>query len=84
MLVEASKPIAGMEPARSLTIEDAVALARRRVVNRTLKAGAASFQTLGATTGLEARVLRATLDSLIEDEQVVRLTSGRLERFQLA
>jgi hypothetical protein len=84
MLVEASKPIAGKEPARSLTIEDAVALARRRVVNRTLKAGAASFQTLGATTGLEARVLRATLDSLIEDEQVVRLTSGRLERFQLA
>jgi hypothetical protein len=85
LLVKASQPIpiAGMEAARSLTTGDAVALARRYAVERTLNAGPASLQTLGATTGIEARALRARLDSLIEKGRVVRLLSGRLERFQL-
>jgi hypothetical protein len=83
MLDEASNPIAGMEPARSLRIEDAVALARRRAVQRALRVGPASFQTLGASTGLDARALWTTLDSLLKKEEVIRLTSGRLERFQL-
>jgi hypothetical protein len=83
LLVEASKPIAEAEYPRSLTMRDAIAKARVRVVERTLRGGASSLQTLSAMTGLEVGVLSATLDSLTEEGRVVRLSSGRLERFQL-
>ena len=83
LLVEASKPITEGEYPRSLTMRDAIVSARVSVVERTLKAGAASLQTLSAIIGLEEGVLSATLESLIERERVVRLSSGRLERFQL-
>lgn len=83
MAHEASKPVAGLEPARSLTVGDAVALARRRAVERTLSAGPASFQTLAAVTGIEVRALSSTLRALMDEQAVVRLTAGRLERFQL-
>ena len=83
LLVEASKPITAGKYPRSLTMADAIALARVRVIERTLQAGAASLQTLSAITGIEEGVLSATLDALIKKEIVVRLSSGRLERFQL-
>ncbi len=83
LLIEASKPIAGEEPARGLRMADAVSLARQRAIERRLKEGPASQQTLGAMTGLDAQVLAAILDSMIKDKHVVRLTSGRLERYQL-
>jgi hypothetical protein len=81
LLRDASQPIAGEEPALSLKMEHAVALARRRAVERRLKEGPASLLTLGAMTGLNAQVLDATLRELIEDQKVVRLASGRLERY---
>ena len=84
LLVEASQAVAGEESARSLTIEDALSTARRRAVARALRSGSASFQTLGAKTGIEAHVLWATLDSLLREEKVVRRTAGRLERYQLS
>ena len=84
LLVEACQPVGGEETARSLTIEDALSTARRRAVARALRSGSASFQTLGAKTGIEAQILWATLDSLLRDEKVVRRTAGRLERYQLS
>src|SRR5262249_9583943 len=66
LLVGASKPIVKVKSARSLTMVDALTLARKRVVERTLQDGAASLQTLGAITGLEVRVLSSTLDALIK------------------
>ena len=84
LLIEASQPIdARKKPPHSLTLQDAVALARRRAVERRLKEGPASLPTLGAMTGLDAQVLDATLRELIDDHKVVRLASGRLERYQL-
>jgi hypothetical protein len=38
------------------------------------------LQTLGAMTGLDAQVLTETLRKM---DNVIRLTSGRLERYQL-
>ena len=83
LLVEAAQPIPGTKGARGLTMESAIALARRRLVEQTLQEGAASLQTLSAITGLEGRVLSAILEPMIKGELVVRLATGRLERFQL-
>lgn len=79
LLIAASKEIAKAKPARSLTMADAVSLARQRAVERRLREGPASLQTLGAMTGLDAQVLAAMLDSMTN---VIKLTSGRLERYQ--
>ncbi len=68
---------------RALTIEDAIEAARRRLVEKTLKDGPSSLQTLSAITGLEGRVLSSILEPLIKKGKVVRLATGRLERFQL-
>ncbi len=68
---------------RALTITDAIELARRRLVEKTLKDGPSSLQTLSAITGLEGRVLSSILEPLIKKGHVVRLATGRLERFQL-
>lgn len=83
LLVEAGKPVPGTKAARGLTMESAIALARRRLVERTLEEGAASLQTLSAITGLQGLVLSGILEPMIKDERVVRLATGRLERFQL-
>jgi len=69
--------------ARVLTMEDAIESARTLLVKNTLKDGPSSLQTLSAITGLEGRVLFSTLDPLMKNGEVVRLASGRLERFQL-
>lgn len=82
-LLEAAEPVPGTKAARGLTMESAVALARRHLVERTLEDGPASLQTLSAITGLEGRVLSAILEQMKEEERVVRLATGRLERFQL-
>ncbi len=83
LLLDASHPIAGVEGARALTMKDAVAQARRRAVERGLKEGPASLPTLGAMTGLDAHVLDTTLRQLIDGQTVVKLASGRFERYQL-
>lgn len=79
LLVDASEAIGGTK-ARKLTIEAAVKLARQRLVAKTLKEGPASLQTLSAITGLEGRIVSSILQ---QDGFAVRLSGGRLERFQL-
>ncbi len=83
LLLEAGQPVPGTETALALKRESAIALAGRRLVQQTLKDGGASLQTLSAITGLEGRVLSAILKQMIADKLVVRLATGRLERFQL-
>jgi hypothetical protein len=80
LLKDASKEITESKPALGLKIEDAVALARKRVVERRLQEGPAPLQTLSAMTGLDVQVLTDTLGKM---DNVIRLTSGRLERYQL-
>jgi subtilisin family serine protease len=80
LLIKASRPIAGQEPAVGLNTADAVSLARQWAVERRLKEGPAPLQTLSAMTGLDAQVLADTLRKM---DNVIRLTSGRLERYQL-
>jgi hypothetical protein len=82
LLIQASGLIDGTEGARRLAMVDAVALAREWVVQRRLEAGPVSLATLGDLTGLEKRVLSATLELLMKDGRVVKLASGRLERYQ--
>jgi subtilisin family serine protease len=84
LLLEAARPVAGAKGPRALAIADAVALARRRVVERTLGAGPCSLDALSAITGLELHAASATLAGMIAAGVVTRLTSGRLERYQLA
>ena len=62
-------------------MDAAIKLARRTLVEEALKEGPASLQTLSAITGLEGRILSAILE---QDKLAVRLSGGRLERFQLA
>jgi subtilisin family serine protease len=83
LLLEACRPLSGPPGRQALTVSDAVELARRRVVERTLRAGPCSMETLSAITGLDLRVLAGTIRSLIAQQRVFKLTSGRLERFQL-
>ena len=80
LLVTASEPVPGSK-AQKLTIEGAVKAARRRLVKKALEDGPASLQTLSALTGLEGRIVSSILQ---EDGLAVRLSGGRLERFQLA
>ena len=68
---------------RALALEDALELARGRLLEKTLNEGPSSLQTLSAITGLDGRVLSAILERLINKGRVVRLATGRLERFQL-
>jgi hypothetical protein len=83
LLVKAAQPIPKTEAALGLTMESAIELARRRLVEETLHEGPASLQTLSAITGLEGRVLSTILERMAENNRVVRLSTGRLERFQL-
>lgn len=83
LLVEAGQPVPGKKGARGLMMESAIALARRRLVEQTLTEGPASLQTLSAITGLERQTLSLILKSMIEEGRVLRLATGRLERFQL-
>jgi hypothetical protein len=84
LLVEAAKPIDATRGPRALALADAVALARRRVIERTLQGGPCSLETLSAMTGVELRAVAATIRSLLVEGRVTKLTSGRLERYQLA
>jgi len=83
LLMEAARPVGGAKGPKALALADAVALARRRVVERTLRAGPCSLDALSAITGLELRAAAATLSVMIAAGAVTRLTSGRLERYQL-
>lgn len=83
LLVKAGQPIPGTKGALGLTMESAIGLARRRLVEQTLQEGAASLQTLSAITGLEGWNLSAVLELMIKEGRVIRLATGRLERFQL-
>jgi hypothetical protein len=65
-----------------LEVSDAVAAAREEVVKRTLAKGPCSLQSLSAITGLDARIVSASLQALIP-KTVRRLTRGRLERYEL-
>jgi hypothetical protein len=42
-----------------------------------------SRETLAAITGLELRMVAATLSGLVASEEVQRRSSGRLERYEL-
>jgi CHAT domain/AAA ATPase domain/Subtilase family len=81
--VNASKSTRNGKVMRALALEDALELARGIMVEKTLNEGPSSLQTLSAITGLDGRVLAAILEGLIKKGRVVRLATGRLERFQL-
>ena len=94
LLLDASRPISKAKVngskskrkgkvMRALALEDALELARGRLLEKTLNEGPSSLQTLSAITGLDGRVLSAILERLINKGRVVRLATGRLERFQL-
>jgi hypothetical protein len=85
LLLEASKSIPGypQPQPRRLLLRDAVALARQRVLERTLEGGPCSLQTLAAITGIDPRSVSGPLRDLIEDGMVVKLPGGRLDRFEL-
>jgi len=82
LLVKAAEPIPGTNALR-LKMKSAIGLAQRRVVERTLQDGTASLQTLSSLTGLEGRALSTILERMKKEGRVVRLATGRLERFQL-
>lgn len=93
LLIDASRPISkakvnGRKPKRKgkvmrgLALEDAIEMARGRLVEKTLNEGPSSLQTLSAITGLDARALSSILEPMIKKGRVVRLATGRLERFQ--
>jgi DNA-binding transcriptional ArsR family regulator len=86
LLQAASRPVMGRkDPApRRLDLADALAEARRRVVKRTLGSGPCSPHALAAITGLDLRVVSATVEDLVGQGKVRRLPRGRLERFELA
>ncbi|HEX5716650.1 MAG TPA: CHAT domain-containing protein, partial [Thermoanaerobaculia bacterium] len=86
LLQEAAEPMVGYgDPApRRLTIERALAVARKRLVTRTLGGGPCSLQALAAITGLDFGVVSSTIAALQADGKVRALPGGRLERFELA
>jgi hypothetical protein len=85
LLLEASRPIPGypQPQPKSLLLRDAVALARQRVLERTLslEGGPCSVQTLAAITGLDPRSVSDTLRDL--GNRVVKLSGGRFDRYEL-
>jgi len=85
LLRRASRPIE-MRSTRqplALTVQAAVAEARREVVKRDLKEGPSSLQTLSAISGLDLRLVNQSLNALVAGGEVRRLTRGRLERYEL-
>jgi hypothetical protein len=68
--------------ARALTIAQAVAHARRRLVRRTLGDGPCSAQVLAAITGVDLQIALRTLQDMVGAREVRRLP-GRLERYEL-
>jgi hypothetical protein len=82
-LLEAAKPIGPAPAPLRLSAAEACYAARRRVILSTLEAGPCSRETLAAITGLELRMVAATLNGLVESDEVQRLASGRLERYEL-
>lgn len=82
-LLDASKPIPGEHErwAKFLRLEDALARARRNVVERALAGGACSIQTLSAITGLEGQLVRDTVEELGKEGRVRRLPRSRIDRF---
>ena len=82
LLLDACRPIPGKEGARSLTMQDALALARERVVERTVREEPVSLQSLSALTGLDVAVLETTLKSLAKSNKVFKNASGRFARYQ--
>lgn len=85
LLQDAAEPLEGYgDPApRRLTVERALAAARRRLVTRTLLEGPCSLQALAAITGLDFGVVSSTIQDLQKDGKVRALPRGRLERFEL-
>src|SRR5262249_10150140 len=85
LLLEGSMPILGhpQPQPRRLLLQDAVALARQRVLVRTLEGGSCSLQTLSAITGIDPRSVAGPLRELISSGRVVKLPGGRLDRFEL-
>lgn len=85
LLQDAAEPMEGHgDPApRRLTVDRALAVARQRLVERTLLDGPCSLQTLAAITGLDFGVVAATIAEMQADNTVRPLPRGRLERFEL-
>jgi len=85
LLQEAAEPMAGHgDPApRRLTVDRALAVARQRLMVRTLRDGPCSLQALAAITGLDFGVVSSTITELQANGTVRPLPRGRLERFEL-
>ena len=85
LLRRASRPveIRSERQPLALTVQAAVAEARREVVRQDLREGPCSLQTLAAISGLDLRLVSHSLDALVANGEVRRLTRGRLERYEL-
>jgi hypothetical protein len=85
LLCRASQPveIRSKRQPLALTVQAAVAEARREIIRQALREGPCSLQTLAAITGLELRLVSHSLDLLLAEREVRRLTRGRLERYEL-
>jgi hypothetical protein len=99
-LLSAASPLSGPKPGTggpdprrppptpggpvALRLEDAVAYARKLVIEQTLKDCPCSISTLSAITGIDVWVVRDTLDELLEQGAVRRLARARDDRFALA
>lgn len=85
LLCLASRPVEMRSKRRplALTVKAAVVEARRELIRQTLKEGPCALQTLAAITGLEPRLVSTSLDVLLGEGEVRRLTRGRLERYEL-
>jgi hypothetical protein len=68
---------------RLLTVGAAVEAARLQLVRSILAAGPCSLQSLAAISGLDLRLVGQSLDVLLANNEVRRLTRGRLERYEL-
>lgn len=79
-LLEAAARPAGRPGQAFLSIDAAVDLARRRLVERALRSGPCTLATLNALTGIEPPQLLQTLRAL--GPRVVLNQAGRLERYE--
>ena len=84
VLRRASRPVETRSEPRplALTVQAAVAQARQELIRRALKEGPCALLPLAAITGLDPWLVSASLEVLLGQGEIRRLTRGRLERYE--
>jgi CHAT domain/Subtilase family len=85
VLRRASRPVETRAETRplALTVQAAVAQARQELIRRALQEGPCALLPLAAITGLDPWLVSASLEVLLGQGEIRRLTRGRLERYEL-